>query len=204
MLKIKVYILLFFILVSFTVTAQEQQVPLDKEGKILVITRELARECDLFVEYRHFIQAVLFQVSEDEYILEITWEIDGDLVKHRETLNSRQVIILREKVSNAIKKEHSSSLPDQSGRLPLLIVTGILSYAGFGFSIPVTLDIDNPALFAGLYMVTSSAGFFIPFLLTKNAQVTRSQATFAISGAYLDILHGLVLNIVNYYGPCRG
>lgn len=196
MFKIKTVFFIFLIIICFKVTAEERQVHMDKEGKIFTISRETAKELDLFIEYSHFKEAILFQISDNEFILEITEEIDGKLVRHRKPYTHKQVMELREKISDILSRKKTPSLLDHSGRFPLLVGTFFLSYGFYGFSIPIILDIDEFAINTGIYFITSGAGFFIPFFLTRNAQVTRGQAALAVGAGCFGIPHGIFLNFL--------
>jgi hypothetical protein len=189
-------ILILIITGAFRVYAEEQQVAMNEEGDLFSISKSLASDLGLFGEYPNFREGLLFQESGDHYVLEVTMEENGKLVRHRESMTAAGVLEFRKNVSRLILEKKPASALDQSGRLSLLIGTFLLSYGYYGWSIPAALRISDPGQFAGIYLLTSGLGFFVPFFVTGNAEVTQGQAAMALGSAYLGLIHGGLLHMV--------
>ena len=170
--------------------AQEVQVPIDEDGKLLVITAELERKLGLFTEYASFREARLFQLSDTSFVLEVTHEPAGRLTRVRVPLSLAAVQAFRGRVSARLRETAPEAALDQSGRTKLLVWTTVLSLLYYGPAVPVTLGVDDPQEAVGLYMLSAGTGFFAPFLATKRIPVTEAGAVLGTYGATRGIIHG--------------
>ncbi|MBI5323865.1 MAG: hypothetical protein HZB41_01045, partial [Ignavibacteriae bacterium] len=69
-------LILFFFISHQLVFSQETQVAIDNDNKFYVIDAELESKLQLFTEYPGFIDARLYQLSEGNYVLEISYKVD--------------------------------------------------------------------------------------------------------------------------------
>jgi hypothetical protein len=171
-------------------TAQEVQVPIDEDGKVQVITADLERKLQLFSDYERFREARLFQLPDSSFVLEITHEPGGRLTRVRVPLMAEAAQDFRRRVSAGLRDVAPEAVLDQSGRTKLLVWTTALALLYYGPAAPIILEVDDPQGAVGLYMISASAGFFIPFLATKRIAATEAGAVLGTYGATRGIIHG--------------
>jgi hypothetical protein len=201
-MKIKTFFCIFVLLsVAFAVSsyAQEVQVPIDAEGKLEFIDSEIERDLGMFTDYENFREARLFQISDTSFVLEISYQPQKSLLKVRLPLSAKEAFEFRRKVTERIKLKKPRAVLNQEGRTKLLAGTLALSLGYYGWAVPVTFDVDDGKSFAAIYMLTSGAGFFIPFLGTRDIPVTDAAATLGLYGGTRGIVHGIFL-----YGLAKG
>lgn len=97
-----------------------------------------------------------------------------------------------------IAPAQQTSSPDQSGRSGLIWTSVAYSLLFYGWALPTVLDITDGKKAVGLYMMVGTAGFFVPFLGTRNAAVTEGTAALTATGAGLGTLHGILLPYLFY------
>jgi len=186
---------LFFF--SFTnISAQEVQVAMDKEGKVFQIDSKLEKKLHIFKTYKGFKNALLFEVSESSYVLEISYQPEKLLLKERKPLNNEELIAFRKNVSENIKQKAPESIVNQEGLSHFLINNAAISLTYYGFAIPVIAEPQEPKTALGLFMLTAGSGFFIPYALTKGKQVTKADATLSFYGQTRGAMHGAVLPLL--------
>jgi hypothetical protein len=104
---------------------------------------------------------------------------------------------------------------DESARTALLVTTTVLGLGVWGWTLPIALDLDlgqSPRTFLGLYMVSAAGAFVGPYLGTRTAPPTWSQANLAFYGGTRGLEYGvLVSNLLLghrggnlFEGPGRG
>jgi hypothetical protein len=172
--------------------AQDVQVPIDEDGKVQVITADLERKLKLFPDYPAFREARLFQLPDSSFVLEITQEPGGRLIRVRVPMDQTAVQDLRRRISAGLRETSPEAILDQSGRTKLLVWTTVLSLGFYGPAAPVVLDVNDPQGAVGLYMVAAGAGFILPFLATRHVPVTEAGAVLGTYGATRGILHGIL------------
>ena len=176
-----------------TGSAQDVQIQLDTEGKIEYIDAKLERELGLFTEYSNFREARLFQLPDTSFVLEISYRSQEKLLRVRLPFAAPEVENLQRKVTARLQQRKPQIGLDQSGRKKFLYGTFGLSYGYYGWAVPAMLDVDEGKSTVALYMLTSSAGFYLPLSLTKKISVTDAAATLSIYGGSRGIGHGLAL-----------
>jgi hypothetical protein len=81
-------------------------------------------------------------------------------------------------------------------------LVGVSTAAGLGFYgwlLPLSLNLQNPTQFAGVYLLTGAASFFIPFALTLNTPITWGAANMLYGGAFHGPGHAQAfLSLINY------
>jgi len=189
-----IHCLIVFFLVAFAevVGAQDVQVPIDDEGKLQYIDWRLEQRLGLFPEYTNFQEARLFQTSDEAFILEIYYQPRDRLLRIRRPLSAEQTEEFRHKVTERIRQQAPQVVLDQTGRARLLTGTMALSLGYYGWAVPVALNLDSPKLGVALYMLSSGAGFFIPFSATAGFPVTDGAAALSTYLATRGIAHGIL------------
>lgn len=188
-----VFIVPLFICLTEITSAQEVQIPIDEEGKIEYIDWKLEQKLRLFTEYSNFREARLFQISDTSFVLEIYYQPQERLFKVRLSFSAEEAKKFRRKVTEQIKQKKPQVILDQGGRTKLIVGTMALSLGYYGWAVPAALDVDEEKLAVALYMLTSSAGFYIPLSVTRNISVTDAAATLSLYGGTRGIVHGISL-----------
>lgn len=195
---IKASVLALFVLALLTgktALSQEVLVPLDNSGELMQISEELERELSLFPEYDDFREARLYSSSDTSFILEISYGVQGQVVRDRKPMTLEEATELRQRISTLIAQRNPRSLLDQSGRARFLGGMLTLSTGYYGWAMPVVIEAEGGSA-AAMYMFTSATGYFIPYLSTLNSQVTDAEATLSLYGGWRGILHGVALSYV--------
>ncbi|MCD4650416.1 MAG: hypothetical protein K8S56_01315 [Candidatus Cloacimonetes bacterium] len=175
------FLLLFLCLAEIS-NAQEVQIPIDKEGRIDYISLKLERKLELFTEYSNFREARLFQITDSTFVLEISYRANGKSVKSRLLFSTSEAEIFQQKVTDRIFDRKSQTPFNQEGRIELVSGSYIIALGYHGWVVPQLLQSDDVNERIGAYLLTSSAGFIIPFILTRNMKVTHQATTFSLYG----------------------
>lgn len=183
----------FLCLFAFLAGAQEIQVPFDPAGKTNFINPELEQKLALFPEYAGFQAARIFQLPDSTYVLEIYYQPQQILLKNRLPLTSAALENLRNSVAEKLAQPMRAPVLDQEGRTKFLAGTMTLALGYYGWAVPVALEVDDGKLALALYMLTSGAGFYLPYSWTLNAPVTDAAATLSWYGGSRGIFHGWML-----------
>ncbi|MDA3843820.1 MAG: hypothetical protein PF588_05550 [Candidatus Kapabacteria bacterium] len=195
MKNIIIILLLIFCAPIFT-EAQEIQVPIDNENKVLVVDKDLESKLAIFTEYKGFVDAKLFKSDDGTFVLEVTYKVDSKLHRKRNTLSQEEVDELRIKVTDSIKSDNPAILLDQSGRTSFIVGTTILGLGYYGWAVPLMFDAESAEANVGLYSVTSFASFLVPYLITEKIPVTEAAADLSIYGGAAGLGHGLLLYLI--------
>ena len=174
---------------SSQIIAQERQVPLDKEGKILVITWQDEQRLHVFSDVPRFSEVRLFQSPDARFVLEITVEQEGVQSRERRTLSDIEVESLRARVTRALEEKAPQMGLDQSGRPTFLTMSFINSIVFYGPALTVVLQPSDVASGAMSYLVGGLGGFFIPYVSTKNSPLSSGQASLARIGFVQGAVH---------------
>jgi hypothetical protein len=171
--------------------AQEIQVPVDSTGKILQINSELERELKLFPEFVNFKEAKLYQLPDSSYALEIFYKDKGETARDRRLMSADEVAGFRKHISELIARLHPQSALDQEGRSRLIATNLTLAMGYYGWAIPLAANMEGSGAVAGSYMIMSAAGFFIPYMVTENENVSKGDAWLSMYGGTRGIAHGI-------------
>ena len=187
-------ILFFWVLLCFnSLLAQEKQVAVLPEVQIPVITSELNQQFSFFPEIKHFKEALLFQLPDSSFVLEIWYQEDGQTFKLRKPMGIKQLQLWRQQLKQQLEQRKSLTAINQSGRPLLLSTSTVLALGYYGWVLPMALEIHSGKLSVALYMFTGSAGFFLPYYLTKHRPVSNAAFQMAYYGATRGIGHGIFL-----------
>lgn len=171
--------------------AQEAEVPLDADGRLFGITPDLEGRLNLFPEVRGFIEARLFEKPGGGFVLQILYRRNGRLYLIRRSMSLDAVAQFRREVTAALHVRAPSALLDQDGRGDLMRGALLLSLGYYGWAVPVALEVDDNQLAVALYMLVGSAGFYVPFAVTKRIPVTEGQASLSLYGATRGVARGM-------------
>ena len=133
-MKNVIIILVLIFLAPILSVAQEIQVPIDNENKVLVVDKDLESELGIFPEYIGFVAAKLFKSDDGTYVLEVSYMVDSRLHRKRNTLSQEEVDELRIKVTDSIKSDNPVILLDQRGRTSFIVGTTILGLGYYGWA----------------------------------------------------------------------
>jgi hypothetical protein len=183
----------FSIVFSAAATAQERQVPFDSAGRVMVIDARMAEAAQLFTHVRGFREARLYQHMDGAYTLEVRYVEDGQELIVRDFLSEGDHRSLQERVESYLVTQPRIGL-DQSGRPYLLRRTAGMAYLVWGPSMVGALDIEDGGTATAIALLTGSAGFVVPYLMTRDQPVPMPAARLAFSGSTLGYAHGLALS----------
>jgi len=175
--------------------AQQMLEPIVEAAPSPCIDAEQARDAGLFDEYPGFLRACLYRVPGGGHVLTIHYRSEGRTLRVDREIKAEELralrIALRESLEPEPEIEH---LPHPaSGRPRLLVDSMILSLGYYGWALPAAAGVEDGKGFVAGYMLTSAAGFYLPFTLTRNASVSGAQATLAFYGGSRGIAWGQLL-----------
>ena len=175
--------------------AQESQVPFDARGRVEVVNADLARRLGIFhAEYEGFSEARLFQSPDSSVSLEVLVRRDGRLERIRVPLTPDRLAEVRRVTDATLGSDSRRAGPEQNVRFRLLVSTSLLGLFAYGPALPIALDVDDPSAATGLYLLTASASYFVPWMLTHDQHVTPAMAGLGVYGSTRGFLHGAALH----------
>lgn len=187
-------LLLFFACSNQSIFAQELLVNIIPQADIQVLDEKKGARTYLADEYPGFTEARLYLMTDSSYALEIFYVKDKQLFKERKYLSADEVVTFRERLYNQYFHGYTQKEFDQSGRSLLLTGSSVIGLGYYGYALPLSLSVEDEKTFLALYMLSSGAGFFVPFATTKNVEVTRAQASMTLWGQSRGIYHGITLS----------
>lgn len=171
---------------------RETQVPIDAEGRIIELTAEQDQRARVFTDVRDFVLARLFLRDDSTYVLEIESRVDGRLSRTRRMLAADEAVALRELVSREVRRNAPELALNQEGRSALVTGTTTLSLVFYGWTVPAALQFEDAGA-VGTYFLIGGGGFLIPYLATRESNVTNAMASLALHGGARGILDGFLL-----------
>ena len=144
---------------------EEKPAPFDTSGNIFEITQDMEKNLKLFPEIENFSKARIWE-TKGEFILEIE---KTDVTRTRNPITEEKLISIRGKVS---------AMPpplDQSGRGKFLYQQLALSFLVHAPCIVSIIAPEDPSVGTGLYLISSSMGFYLPWKFTENKLLTSAQ-----------------------------
>lgn len=188
----KQFCLFLALFLTSTSYAQEKQIPIMLDKEVQSIDSKTAEEYDFFPEYDNFIEARMFQLSDTTFVLEIMYSKDKVIYRDRKQMTVKEKHSFQQELLTKIRTSKTMPKFDQSGRPLLLTGSTIIGLGYYGWAVPTTFDINNERAYISTYMLTAASGFLIPSYLTKNRNVSRSQAMMTLYGQSRGILHGIM------------
>jgi hypothetical protein len=185
----KIITIILSIIVSANLYGQQKTIPLC--DKIEIVNANLEKKLNLFSEYKNFQQALLYQENDTLFILEVIYKKNDVFKVARKPLTKVELDIFCEKIyqSETIDKFLSTN---QDGRTEFLISSTISGLGFYGWAIPQASNLEDRAAIA-TYMLIGGGSFFVPFLATKDREITRSMARAYSIGTGTGIGHGLII-----------
>ena len=174
---------------SSAATAQDTQVPVDRDGSVYSVDRSLRDAADLFPDVNGFESAVLYRTEAGAYELVVRYREEGRTRRERRTLSAEDVRALRTKVSDGVAALQERPSFTQEGRYGLIAATtahglvegGLIAGASGAEGESVTTSV-----FAG-----GTLGFFVPLLATRDARVTEAAADLTFYGGLQGYAHAV-------------
>jgi hypothetical protein len=200
----KRYILAFsFLLVSGLALGQTMETPVsfDSGGKIMEWTRKMEAGVCLFPDVADFDRALLWK-ADSAYVLEL-FSSQGRV---RRPLTPAGLDSLKTSVDAFLAGQGRQYGLNQEGRGDLLWWQIPLSLGWYGPAVVAIADPDNGSVGTGLYLISAAATYYIPFMLTKNSQITPAQAhmsiAYGVSGIFAGGALSALLGVDDYRGYC--
>jgi len=185
-------------LISTMASTQDIQVDIDPSLKIKYVTADLEKKLGLFPEYPGFIEARLYRIGDNDFSLEILYRMNGDAARKRMSLDNNALKDFRKKISDKLAETNTKTSLDQEGKYALLAGTTIYSLAMHGPLLTNIFTIDETKNIVAVECLMGSGGFFVPFWLTWERQVTMSSAYAYIYGTGAGAFHGLFISMMIY------
>lgn len=167
----------------------ETPVSFDSNGKIQEWNRKKEVVARLFPDVPDFNKALLWR-SDSIYTLEIS-SAKGRI---RKALTQADFDSLRFKVDAFLVGGGKQYILDQDGRGAYLLWQIPLSLGWYGPAVVTLADPESGTTGAGLYLTSAAATYFIPFLITKNHQITSGQEHLSIAYGFRGIAAGGALS----------
>ncbi len=202
---IRLFILTIFTTFTFQVFAQQTVVPLC--DKIEVVNVELEKKLQLFTEYEGFQQALLYKESDDLFVLEIIYKPNDVFQVERKPMTKAELATFCERINQSDKIQEILSI-NQNGRQEYLISSTVSGLGLYAWALPRALNIQNERPFIATYMLVGGGSFYVPYLATKNQEITKPMARSYSIGTVTGTGHGfLIYNLMNLndvYDPMTG
>jgi hypothetical protein len=189
-----VLIALLLCAASYGAYAQiERQISFDEAGKIFVVSKSMNDEYKWFEPIETFLEARLFKMSDSAFVLEILRRADQGNERERRQLSMVEMAALRSRIQTAASPSVDIGGLDQSGRSTLLWGSTLWSLFYYGTAVSIVFSSDGSVSSAPTYLIAGGLGYFVPALLTQNANVTAGAASLAVGGMFQGALHGWAL-----------
>ena len=187
-------VLVASLLTANLVAAAELQVPLDQAGRVQRIDAALAHRIRMFADRPAFQDARLFLLADSSYVLEISSLLGASVSRERLPLSAAGVDSLRAAVSSGLEQYRTTPTIDSSGRPLFVAATTAMCFGFYGWAIPYLFEENaSSEVISGTYLVTASAGTFIPLWITRDRSVSMGTGLMSWYGMSRGILHGGLL-----------
>ncbi len=170
-------------------TAQDVQVPLDRDSTLYVLDADLRQELDLLPEVSGFQEARLYRTGEAEYGLVIRYEEGGRVLRERRTLAAAEVEDLRAQVTKGLATAKRLPPGAQEGRYGLVAATTVHGLIEGGL-LAGAFDTGGSGT-ATLTLLGGATGFFVPLFATRNTPVSEAEADMVFYGGLQGYAHAL-------------
>ncbi len=179
---------------SYGTQAQvERQISFDDAGKILVVTKSMNDEYKWFEPIGTFLEARLFKMNDSAFVLEILRRADQGNERERRQLSMIDMAALRARIQISAGSPMETGGLDQSGRSALLWGSTLWSLFYYGTAITAAFSPSGDVTPGATYLIAGGLGYFVPMILTQDANVTAGAASLAVGGMFQGALHGWAL-----------
>jgi hypothetical protein len=198
-----------FLFGLLNLTAQEKQVPFFAEQDVVTIEKGYAKKMAFFQEYENFVEARLFKLADGTFALEVFYEKGESLFKDRKVMTSGEKdLFIQSMLGVNIAEAGVDTVPgvqappasvapkvvlNQKGRPAMLVMNTLTGLGYYGWTVPVSLGIEDEKAFVGMYMLSAATAFYLPYKITENKDVSLGQASFTFYGQSRFGLHGFLL-----------
>ncbi len=165
--------LLFF--TSF-IHSQERIITPDCLGNLKKIDKAIEMKIRMFTEYPGFEEAVLYQINDSLFSLEINYTVNTQMQRSKKMFSLAEKEAFCNQVCEKIKQKAPNITLDQSGKTTFLITNTLMGALYYGNSISSLLSDDYANDFPALSLLTAGAGFLVPYLAIRNKEISMSQA----------------------------
>lgn len=188
------FILLAISLLSYYAYADDIRIPFDQAGNLLTYTSEHEERFDLFPEIQNLIKAELYLEDGNSYMLEIQYEEGGSQKRQRRILTGDELEAIRQAITLELQRK-VVSLDEGDERTRFLVGTSLLGLGYYGWSIPLSIDVNDGTTALAMYMMVSGASFYYPYWVTQDRTVTPAMARMGLYGGTRGIAHGFMLGL---------
>ena len=196
-MKIQVILLTLLMIMTAQLSAQRVTVPLC--DKIEVVNAELEKQLGLFSEYEEFQQALLYREGDNQYILEIIYKSNDILQVERKPMTEAEMTAFCDRINQSERIQEIINT-NHEGRQEFLISSTISGLGLYAWGLPQALNIEETRPFIATYMLVGGSSFYVPFLATKNKDITKPMARSYSIGTVTGTGHGFLLyNIMQTY-----
>jgi len=186
---------LIVILMGNSLIAQEIQIPFC--GKYPTITPPLAKKIGQFKGIEGFKEAFLYANPDSTYTIEVLYLKEGRIVRERRATSRVGLNDLCTEIDANTGTEYDDQRDfGRDGKRRLIGSSMTYSLGYYGWAVPVALEAEDGKAYAASYMFIGGAGFFVPFLATRNKEVTWGMAKGYAMGSGLGIAHGWALTVL--------
>jgi len=164
----------------------------NEENTIEVIDRDVAKKLGLFGEYENFKEAKIYITENGEYVLEVFYRDGAKKAKKRKKLDLTEVVEIKRNIASlGIKKL------DHEGRARFLIGTTALTLGYYGWAPQAAATMDSSGyqkIVLSSFLLLSGASFYVPYVVTKEINVTDAAASLSIYGGSRGMVHGWLIS----------
>jgi len=176
---------------ALNVCAQETAVPWDSAGRIYVLNQDLESQVELFRSTPGFLEARIFKIADNMYVLEVYSVSEGKQSRSRNEMTQTQLDDLLNKFRERVLLNAPSIGLDQRGRSALLWGSTLWSLFYYAPMITVAIGSEESNITTALpFLIAPVLGYVIPSALTANSDVTDGSASLALGGMFQGAIHG--------------
>ena len=171
--------------------ALERPASFDPAGRITEWTRKLESDAGLFPELTGFQRARLWQ-GDSSFVI----EIDTEQGRLRRGITPQGLDSLRERVALYLSGQGRRYALNQDGRGAYLLWQIPLSLGWYGPAVVAIIQPSSGVTSTGLYLTSAASSYSLPFMITRNRQVTPGQEHMSIAGGIRGIAAGGAIAIL--------
>lgn len=169
----------------------ERPAAFDSAGAVQRLGPRRRQRLGLFPGLEGFVEARLWCGDDGACVLELTCGPAGETTRLRQRLSPAGLDALRAAVEGDLAARRANGgRYDHSGRGEMIFDSIVMSLAVYGPSAPVVLNVHGSRPGLAAYMLTSSAGFYVPYRLTRHRDVTRAHRQLTQYGATRGLVWG--------------
>lgn len=172
----------------------EIQVAMDSAGTVMELSPELRSRTGLLPAVEHFTAARIFMQEDSLFVLEVAFTREGVPARQRTPMDRAALQVFRRELSRQLAMTARPPGLNQEGRSSLVVKQTLMGLGFYGWAVPRILEIEGGRETIATYMLVGSAGFALPYYLTRSRPVSKTQSMFAFYGATRGIFYGAFLH----------